>query len=224
MLRAAVRTGIALAVATAAAGGIGACGDSGDKTVAASSLKPRLIPVSLVAGFHVLRTFDWSDPVDLAGEGFFLPEATRPSAVVKTIRDAGFAGAAGEQLAKGAPPDEELLISGVIKLKSDGGAATLRDWLHRQDLKQPCYSQCIFSPREFAVSGVPGIKAVRQAPNIPPPKGAPPDAGPPTRYLAEFTVGRYLYFVWFDGGKGDGRKLQQGARAWYARVKGLASS
>src|SRR4051794_5416337 len=143
-------TGLAVSLILAV-GGLSACGGddgggSGDK-VPYSSLKARLIPAGSVPGFTQQRTFDWSDPVNLVGEGMRLPEATRPSAAVKVFTDAGLRGGAGEFLTKGDPPNDELLATGVAVLKSPDGAKRARDWMHGQDLQQPCYTKCIYRPR-----------------------------------------------------------------------------
>lgn len=65
-----------------AAGGLAGCGGGGSSAdVTAESLKPRLLPLSAlpVPGFREQRTFDWSDPIDLVGQGIWLPEVTQPS-------------------------------------------------------------------------------------------------------------------------------------------------
>jgi hypothetical protein len=221
------------ACAALALSGLTGCG-SEDKA-SASSLKPRLLPASLAPGFKLLRTLDWSDPVDLVGEGIFLPEATHPSQAVKEIRDAGFRGAAGEDFNRGGPAGDEIR-TGVIKLKSPSAADKVRDWMHSQDLQQPCFAQCIFFPRNLAISGIPGVRAVQQVPTAAagPPPGAklppgvkPPTGatiGPPTRYLVEFTVGPYLYFASTEGGAGARTKFVASARGYYNRVKGLSTS
>jgi hypothetical protein len=191
------------------------CGS--EKKVSANSLKPRLIPTSLTPGFHVQRTLDWSDPVDLVIEGTFLPQMTHPSAAVKEVRGKGFRGAVGQELNQGGPRGAEIR-NGIIKFKSDDGAAKFRDWMHRQDLQQPCIAECIFSPRNLAIPGVPNAAAVRQSPV----KTAPPDV--PTRYLVEFTAGPYLYFFWGEAGAKDVSKFVRGAAAYYNRVKGLGTN
>jgi hypothetical protein len=188
-------------------------------------------------GFHLLRTLDWSDPVDLAGEGIRAPEITHPSQVIAEIRSRGFQGAAGEQLNQGGPTGSTI-TTGVIKLSSPANANKLRDWMHREDLTQPCFAQCIFSPRNFPISGVSTLTAVRQVPNQRAPSGPPPGvkvpkgvklppgaaSGPPTNYLFEFTIGKYLYFAWGQGEAKDASKFAAGARTYYGAVKGLPSS
>src|SRR5689334_3544658 len=94
--------GLAAAVALVWLAG---CGGSDD--VSAASLNPRLLPVAFLPSFHKLRTFDWSDPVNLVGEGIFLPEATDPSQAVKEIRDAGLRGSTGEDLNRGGANGDE---------------------------------------------------------------------------------------------------------------------
>jgi hypothetical protein len=167
----------------------------------------------------VQRTLDWSDPVDLVGEGIFLPQATHPSDAVRQVRDAGFRGAVGEELNQGGANGTEIK-NGVIKFKSDGAATKFRDWMHREDLQQPCVAECIFAPRNLAISGIPGATAVRQVPSR---TGTQPGGGPPTRYLVEFIVGPYLYFVWGEAGPKDASKFVRGAEAYYNRVKGVQS-
>jgi hypothetical protein len=224
---------VAACLAAAGLGGLTGCGS--ESKVSASSLKSRLFPASLTPGFRVLRTLDWSDPVNLAGEGFFLPEVTHPSEAVKEIRGAGFRGAAGEQLNRGGPTGDDVR-TGVVQFKSSGGAEKVRDWMHREDLQQPCFAECIFSPKNLAVAGVPGAQAVRQVPTAQPPGTPPPGvklppgvkaprvlpgSGPPTRYLAEFTIGKYLYFIWTQGNAAAKAKFVSGTQQYYKRVKGL---
>lgn len=179
-------------------------------------MKSRLLPASELPGFKKQRTFDWSDPVDLIGEGVPLPEATHPSSGVKIFTDAGFRGAAGEHLTKGAPPEEDRVTIGVVDLGSADGAKRARDWMHGQDLQQPCFTQCIYSGRPLRVPGVPTATAVMQVPNIP--AGA---HGPPTHFLVEFTVGPYLYFASVDGKPADRPKVVEVTRRYYERVRKL---
>jgi hypothetical protein len=227
---------VAACVAAAGLGGLTGCGSK--SKVSASSLKPRLLPASLTPGFQLLRTLDWSDPVNLVGEGIFLPEATHPSDAVKEIRSAGFRGAVGEDLNRGGATGDEIR-NGVLKFKSAGEAEKVRDWMHREDLQQPCFAQCIFSPRNLPIPAVPGAEAVRQVPSAQPPGTPPPGVklppgvkaprvlpggGPPTRYLVEFTVGPYLYFFSGEGNAAARAKFVTGAKQYYDRVKGLSTS
>jgi len=221
---------VGLAAAVLAALAATGCGSSSHK-VSAASLNPRLAPLSVAPGFHVERTLDWSDPLNLVGEGIRTPEITHPSEAVKEVRSAGFQGAAGEILNRGGP-NGATIITGVIKLASPGDATKLQSWMHRQDLTQPCFAQCIFSPRNFPISGIPHVTAVRQVPNknagpppgLPPGAKAPPGAGPPTNYLFEFTIGKYLYFGSTQGEAKDAPKVVAGARTYYTHVKGLGAS
>src|SRR5437660_12533017 len=105
---------VVAACSLAALGGLTGCGSKAK--VSAVSLNPRLLPASFVPGFHLLRTLDWSDPVNLVGEGLFLPEATHPSQAVKEIRGAGFRGSAGEDLNRGGAAGQDVR-TGVIKLQ-----------------------------------------------------------------------------------------------------------
>jgi hypothetical protein len=203
-------------------GGLAACGggDEASEKVSAASLKKRLLPVSALPGFHQQRTFDWSDPVDLVGEGVPLPESTHPSRAVKMFEDAGLEGSAGERLTTGTPPDGGEVTVGVVKLASADGALRARDWLHAQELRQPCFTACIFNPSELPISGVPTAKAVQQAPNAEARQG--PGPPPPTHYLVEFTQGPYLYFANTDGSRSDARKVVAATELYYKHVRKLS--
>lgn len=228
-------------------GGLCAVAGCGGQTkVSASALRSRLAPESVAPGFNLERTLDWSDPVNLVGEGIRLPEATHPSQGVSEIRGAGFEGAAGEQLNRGGP-NGQTITTGVIKFASAANAAKVRDWMHGEDLQEPCFSQCIFTPLNLPVAGIPGATAVRQVPNArsgPPPGGPPPGArlpggrrvvigvppgappgastGPPTNFLIEFAIGRYLYFAATQGG--TPAQFSAGARQYYDDVRKLPAS
>jgi hypothetical protein len=219
-------------VGLATAAGLAACGGGSSGKVSSAALEDRLLPASSVPGYRQQRTFDWSDSVNLVGEGLVLPESTHPSEGVKTFHDAGLKGAAGERFAQGKPPDESYLTIGVLKLKSAKAARKARDWMHGQDLLQPCFSACIFSPRNLRIPGVPTATAVQQTPTLSPPgvkslrpgaKAVPPPGvqGPPTHYLVEFTTGRYLYFFNGDGSRRDARKVVTTTQGYYRGVRKL---
>jgi hypothetical protein len=182
-----------------------------------------LLPVSSVPGFGLQRTLDWSDPVNLVGEGMSLPQASHPSAGVKEFNDAHFRGAAGEILTNGSSFNETQIVVGVAQFKGAADASRVRDWMHRQDLQQPCFSQCIFAPGPVSVPGVPSLRFVVQSSHAPPlPPGAPRGArvGPaPANYLAEFTVGPYLYWVTLHGDSTAKGRFEQGIKLYYAHAK-----
>lgn len=157
--------------------------------------------------------------MNLVSEGVHLPEITQPSSGVKIFTDAGLKGAAGERFASGTPPDESDVTVGVVKLKSPSAATAARDWMHDQNLQQPCFTACIYSPRNLPIPGVPTATAVQQVPNIPPPVGG--GQGPPTHYLVEFTVGPYLYFAASDGSRSDARKVVAATQGFYQGVRKL---
>jgi hypothetical protein len=202
------------------------CG-GGDK-VSSSSLNPRLLPASAIPGFVQERTFDWSDPVNLVGEGIAIPQSTHPSDAVKKFQKSHLEGAAGEVLRRGSGLGATEVVVGVAKFKSDGDATAVKNWMHNQDLQQPCFSECAFAPRQTTVPGAPGVQFVVQtAPAVarplpgvkvkgPPPRGLPEAAN----YLAEFTSGPYLY--WADLGGSDStakRQVEAGLKAYYDRAK-----
>jgi hypothetical protein len=65
-----------LSLAALALALVSACGGGGKAS--ASSLDPRLLPASSVPGFGLERRLDWSNPVNLVGEGVALPNITHP--------------------------------------------------------------------------------------------------------------------------------------------------
>src|SRR5437667_10340588 len=92
------------------------CGGSGGR-VSSTSLQPRLLPASQVPGFGLQRTLDWSDPVNLVGEGLALPQITRPSAAVQEFEGAHFRGATGEILTSGSSFNQTEATLGVAQFK-----------------------------------------------------------------------------------------------------------
>jgi hypothetical protein len=205
------------------------CGGGSDE-VSSASLKPRLLPASALPGYGLERTFDWSDPVNLVGEGFFLPQTTHPTTAVKYLNDNGFEGAAGEVLTRGHGLDRSEVTVGVIKLKSADDANKLRDWMHGQDMQQPCFAECIFSPQTVPVPGAAPIKFVMQtAPAPKPPSGVkiPPGVKLPAQaqegqanYKFEFTKGPYVYFASLQATPTAKAQVQAGAKAYFAQAKG----
>ena len=210
---------------------VSGCGSgSGGSKTSPSSLRPRVLAVSTVPGYFLARTLSWSDPVDLVGEGLFLPEIVHPSQAVKMINGAGFEGATGEKLDTNAMSDE--ITTGVMKFKSAASAVKIRDWLHGEDLHEPCFTACIYTPHNLVIRDAPGARGVAQVPSAPPPPPSAPPAlrgqrrrapvfvgGPPTRYLAEFAIGRYVYFGWTTGQAGDQAKFVTIAKSYYDRAK-----
>jgi hypothetical protein len=201
---------------------IAGCGGGGEE-VSSASLQSRLLPASAVPGFGLQRRLDWSDPVNLVGEGLSLPQATHPSAGVKEFKDADFRGATGEILTRGSTFNQTEAILGVAQFKTAADANRVRDWMHREDLHQPCFGQCVFAPYPATVPGIPSLRFVVQTSHAPPlPPGAPPGAkvGPgPANYLAEFTVGPYLYWATLHGDSTAKARFEQGIKLYYAHAK-----
>lgn len=237
-------TRVAAAVAVATGGIVALAGCGGQTKVSSTALKSRLAPESVAPGFHLERTLDWSDPTNLVGEGFHLPERTHPSQAVSEVRSQGFEGAAGEQLNQGGPTGTTI-TTGVMKFGSAAGAQRVVSWMHGQDLQQPCFAQCIFSPLNLPIAGIPGAKAVRQVPIgpgatppptpspalrallrrqgiTPPPPGAQVGSGPPTNYFAEFEIGPYVYFAGVNGGTKS--QFATGLTQYFNTVKRLGTS
>jgi hypothetical protein len=202
---------------------IAGCGGGGTSKVSSASLQPRLLSGSAVPGFGLQRTLNWSDPVDLVGEGLALPQMTHPSAAVKEFKDAHFRGATGEVLTSGGGFNATEAILGVAQFKGAADANRVREWMHDQDLDQPCFSQCIFAPFPVTVPGIPSLRFVVQSSHAPPPPpGAPRGVkvGPaPANYLAEFTVGPYLYWAVLHADSTARARFEQGVKLYYAHAK-----
>lgn len=193
---------------TAVAVGSG-CG-GGDDTSAAS-LKDQLLPPGEVQ-LQVERTFQWENPTDFVVQGVLTSESTAPSDVIDPIDDAGFQAAAGEQLVtKRRDPTVNV---DVVGFDSEDGAREARDVLHKEDLKQPCFAQCVVSPTEYKVKGIPDSVAVHHVPNAGPP---PPGLFKFEGYFVEFTIGRNLYVLQATGSPGSipEDRFQSGAKAYY---------
>jgi hypothetical protein len=210
--------GACLSLGVAVAG----CGGGGGN-VSSASLQSQLLPASSVPGFGLQRTLDWSDPVNLVGQGLSLPQATQPSAGVNEFKSAHLRGSAGEVLATGAGSNATEVVVGVARFNGEADANRVRDWMHRQDLHQPCFGPCIFAPGAVSVPGIPSSRFVVQSSHAPPlPPGAPRGArvGPaPANYLAEFTVGPYLYWTVLHGDSGAQARFEQGLKLYYAHAK-----
>ena len=210
---------------------IAGCGGSGGK-VSSASLEPRLLPKNSIPGFGVQRTLDWTNPVDLVGQGLALSQVTRPSTAVKEFSDRHLRGAAGRIFAQGSGLEETVIRTGVAQFDSAADANGVRDWMHEQDLEQPCYGKCIFSPAPIAIAGIPNARFVEQSSHVPAPPAPPPGftpppgakgrhapvfAGPaPANYLAEFTVGPYLYWAVLQATAGSRSRFEAGLKAYYA--------
>jgi hypothetical protein len=198
---------------------VAGCGGSGHDTVSAISLKPHLLPASALPGFGYERGLDWSNPVNLVGEGMSLPEMTHPSAAVSEVKGANFEGGAGEVLRKGSGADATEVHIGVAKFKSAADAERVRDWMHNQDLQQPCFVQCIFSPRPMAVPGVATARLVEQTPTA----VTPPPKGPPTHYMAEFTTGPYLEWMFVQADAKAKAQVAAGVKQYYNHAREAAA-
>jgi hypothetical protein len=171
------------------------------------------------SGFGYERGLDWSNPVNLVGEGMSLPEMTHPSAAVSEVKGANFEGGAGEVLRKGSGADATEVHIGVAKFKSAADAQRVRDWMHNQDLQQPCFVQCIFSPRPMAVPGVATARLVEQTPTA----VTPPPKGQPTHYMAEFTTGPYLEWMFVQADAKAKAQVAAGVKQYYNHAREAAA-
>jgi hypothetical protein len=91
---------------------------------------------------------------------------------VKEFQSAHLRGAAGEVLNRGVGLNVTEIHIGVAKFDSASDAAKVRSWMHGEDLQQPCFTQCVFSPRPVKLSGVPNSAAVQTT------TGSKPGSGP----------------------------------------------
>jgi hypothetical protein len=198
-------------------GALTGCGGDDDGTSPAS-LKDRLLPVSELPGFKVVRNVEWDNPIDFAAQGVPLPEATPPSRAVEAFEDFGFEAGVGELLVvgKGNPFEGPQANVGVAQFGSDEDARKALDYVRKEALKQPCFAVCAVEGREFAVAGIPGAKGVQHRPLREPPPEAPP---PFEDYGVGFTIGPRLFLVGAGGGPGQVKKEQVvgAARALYER-------
>jgi hypothetical protein len=204
---------------------IAGCGSSSSGKVSSASLQPRLLPASAAPGFGLQRRLDWSDLVNLVPEGVALPQVTHPSEAVKEFEDAHFKGGAGEVLVSGSSPEGTEVQVGVAKFGSAADANRVRDWMHHEDGQQPCFSKCIFAPFATTLPGVPNASYVVQSSRPHPlPPGAPRNAKvfAPANYLAEFTIGPYLYWAVLHADSSAKSKFEQGMQLYYAHAKQIA--
>jgi hypothetical protein len=206
------RRGLSLAGLICAALALGA-GCGGDDETSPASLKAQLVPASQLR-LKVEEPFEWDNPIDFIVDGVLIPAGTKHSDAIEEIDDFGFEAGYGEILRpRGGGPDIHL---DVAKFDSDDGARDARDYLHQQDLQQPCFAACSVNPEDLDVNGVPNLEGVHQ---VPLPKAQiPPGAGPPfERFVVEFTIGPYLYIVDAGGAPGDTppRRFASGTKIVY---------
>jgi hypothetical protein len=201
---------------------VAGCGDDdgggGDKPkVDTSDLKQELLPRSFASGYKFKESFVLESATDWIGppRGVFIPESTLQSKAVKAVEDAGFEGGAKVAFTS----RNGALDVWVGRFESAEGAEKMRDYLHAEDLKQPCPGPCVVAPREMAVDGIPGARGVHQKPLDNPPPGF--HGEPFENYSVEFTVGPMLYAVYQGGKPGDVKAgaTAELARKYYARVR-----
>jgi hypothetical protein len=174
------------------------CGDDNGDERTPESLESLLPPPAQVGPLRLERSLAWDNATDFIVQGTVLPQATAPSAAIGQMEDSGFSAAAGQILTpKGG--GEPVNVS-VAAFDSADGAAEAQDYLHEQDLQQPCFAACAVSPNEFAIQDVPGVTAVHQAPVT---GDLPPGVGPLEAFAAEFTIGSDLFYVYASGDPGD---------------------
>jgi hypothetical protein len=176
------------------------CGDDngdGDERTP-ESLESLLPPPAQVGPLRLERSLAWDNATDFIVQGTVLPQSTAPSSAIGQMDDSGFSAAAGQILT----PEgggEPVNVS-VAAFDSADGAAEAQDYLHEQDLQQPCFAACAVNPEELAIQDVAGVTAVHQVPVA---GDLPPGVGPFEAFAAEFTIGSDLFYVYARGDPGD---------------------
>ena len=186
------------------------CGN--DEETSPASLKGLLPPPSQIGPLKLEVPFEWDNPTDFIVQGTVLPQTTAPSEAVSKMDDAGFQAAAGDLLQPrggGEPVNVD-----VARFDSSEGATQARDYLHSQDLQQPCAAACSVNPRALTIKGIPGATAVHQVPI----KGnLPPGIFPFEAFAAEFVIGSDVFYAYASGHPGDipPSAFERGVRAIY---------
>lgn len=153
------------------------------------------------AGFPVKirHRFEWGNAGDFTSQGLSLAPVTQPSSAITVIDRAGFEAAAGELLAPSAAGPRAY--SEVAKFDSAAGARKVLDYLHAEDLRQPCSRACAIAARPMPVVGIPGAMGAHQGPFTGRATRSPGQRF--ERYLVEFAIGPYLYIGKVTGSPGE---------------------
>jgi hypothetical protein len=191
---------------------VAGCGGDGGGEASPADLKPLLPPPSQLGPLEVERAYEWDNAIDFIVLGTVLPEDTAPSEAGGKMDDAGFQAAAGERLIPkggGAP-----VFVDAARFDSAEGATEAQNYLHQQDLQQPCAGSCVVAPQELTISDIPGATAVHQVPTKGP---VPPGRQPFEAYSVEFTDGSALFYATASGDPGDisPQAFEKGAVAFY---------
>ena len=173
-----------LALFVAAALAVGGCGgddDDGGRATPPEDLSAQLVsPSDIVVGTKVKtdREFQWTDPIDFAFEGIFVPQSV-PGAASKTVHaleDAGFESGAGEVMVT--KDGSILAFVDVVKFDSEDGAAEARDYLNTNNLQQPCHGPCSVKPEQAEHVGGPKRQVGAPGPDQRAPSCLPAQARP----------------------------------------------
>lgn len=195
----------------------GGCGGGDDDQASPSELRALLVPAAIFP-VQVQRRFEWDDPMDFSEQGLSLPGDTEPSEAAAVIDRAGFETGVGQLLA---PPAIDIeAYTEVAKFESEEGARTALDYLHAQDLLEPCSAACPVVARSWDVVGIPNAKGAHHAPveGSPSPSGA---AAPYERYVIEFAIGRHLLIGRVTGPPGlvPAPQFMDGVESFYEHAR-----
>ena len=204
------------AVAALGAAAVG-CGDDDEpEGPSPESLKSLLPPASQLGPLKPGQTFEWDNATDLVVIGLVFPEATAPSDSSAQIEDAGFVAAAGELLMPrggGSPVNVT-----AIAFDSPEGATQAQDYLHAQDLEQPCLAACAVNPEELSIEEIPDATAVH---HVPIEADLPPGLHPFEGFAVEFPIGSNLFYAAASADPGDipVSDFKRGATRFYRYAK-----
>jgi hypothetical protein len=198
--------------------GAGCGGDGDDDEPAPESLAGLLPPPAELGPLREERSFEWDNSIDFIVEGTVLPQATAPSSAIGEMDNAGFAAGAGQILIPKGPEGGAPVNVSVAAFDSSDGATQAQDYLHEQDLQQPCFAACAVNPRELTIEEIPGATAVHHVPT----KGElPPGLHRFEAFAVEFTIGSNLYYATASGDPGDipEAEFEQGALRFYEHAQ-----
>ncbi len=194
------------------------CGGDDDEPEGPSpeSLEGLLPPASQLGPLNLQATLTWDNAIDLVVQGVVLPEATAPSDAVAQIEDAGFVAGAGEILMPRG--DGSPVNATVAAFDSTEGVAQAQEYLHTQDLEQPCAAACAVSPVELPIKDIPDATAVH---HVPVEGELPPGVHPFEGFAIEFPIGENLFYASASAGPGEipVSTFERGAANFYRYAK-----
>lgn len=167
-------------------------------------------------------TLDFDEFIDVLGEVAIDPDTEEMTDV---FRQAGFEGAIIDTRFFGAThrPGTPHIVSSVIQLQSEEGAANALEWIEADSVK-PCPKTCAVKISEFDVDGVPDARGVRRSASAEDIEavGAADDR-PFESYGIGFADGSFVYTLDLHGAPGSVSEEQASniAHSLYERISDL---